>query len=308
MEIDALIENEPLVSVGIPCYNRPKGLRHTLEQIINQTYKNIEIVISDNCSPDQFIGLVIREFAMKDNRIKHVRQPKNIGAYNNFKYVLNASKGKYFMWAADDDEWDPSFIEEGIKVINGTQFSIMPMSEVDVLTRKTQARRAVKLPPLSINNNSYQNACDFCTNIQPVLFYGIHFRETLLPLLKYNWSWDFFDIVLLLYVIINSNFTIINRPHLFTVGVDELEYEIKYADNDSKLKYRNAFIVPMKFICMSKKLSKKEKALLIIKWNTTIFRLYCHHEKNKNRFVDFFIVGCGKFFLRQINSIKKRLL
>ena len=49
-----LIENKhPLVSVGIPTYNRPKGLKRLLKQIQNQTYKNIEIIVSDNCSENE---------------------------------------------------------------------------------------------------------------------------------------------------------------------------------------------------------------------------------------------------------------
>ncbi|MBU4370171.1 glycosyltransferase [Patescibacteria group bacterium] len=45
--------NQQLVSVGIPTYNRPESLRRTLECITSQTYKNLEIIISDNCSPNQ---------------------------------------------------------------------------------------------------------------------------------------------------------------------------------------------------------------------------------------------------------------
>jgi len=103
--------DEPLVSVGIPCYNRPEGLRRTLECITGQTYTNLEIIVSDNCSPNPEVERVGREFAEKDPRVKYVRQSDNLGALPNFHYVLRTANGKYFMWGSDDDEWSPNFIE-----------------------------------------------------------------------------------------------------------------------------------------------------------------------------------------------------
>lgn len=104
------MDNGPLVSVGIPCYNRPEGLRRTLECICGQTYRNLEIIISDNCSPDPDVERVAREFACKDSRIQYYRQSVNEGPAFNFKFVLEKATGEYFMWAADDDEWDSSFV------------------------------------------------------------------------------------------------------------------------------------------------------------------------------------------------------
>jgi glycosyltransferase involved in cell wall biosynthesis len=100
----------PLVSVGIPTYNRPDGLRRTLECITGQTFKNLEIIVSDNCSPGEETERVVREFMANDNRIQYYRQDVNRGSAFNFLFVLGRAKGEFFMWAADDDEWDPSFI------------------------------------------------------------------------------------------------------------------------------------------------------------------------------------------------------
>lgn len=101
----------PLVSVGIPTYNRPKGLHRTLECITGQTYKNLEIIVSDNCSPRPEIEAIVREFMAKDSRIQYFRQEKNKGGLFNSKFVLEKATGEYFMWAADDDKWESIFIE-----------------------------------------------------------------------------------------------------------------------------------------------------------------------------------------------------
>ena len=100
----------PLVSVGIPTYNRPYGLQRTLNCITQQTYRNLEIIVSDNCSTDPEIDVIVRNFISKDCRIQYFKQDFNKGPAFNFKFVLEKASGKYFMWAADDDGWEPEFI------------------------------------------------------------------------------------------------------------------------------------------------------------------------------------------------------
>ena len=100
------MENSPLVSVGIPTYNRPKSLIRTLNSILHQTYKNLEIIISDNCSTNADVEKIVMKLCSKDSRIKYFRQKKNMEAAYNFNFVKNNSNGKYFMWLADDDWLD----------------------------------------------------------------------------------------------------------------------------------------------------------------------------------------------------------
>ena len=103
--------DQPLVSVGIPTYNRPEGLRKTLECITGQTYQNLEIIISDNCSPSRETETVVQEFMGKDSRIQYFRQEENKGPTFNFQFVLEMATGEYFMWAADDDIFETFFIK-----------------------------------------------------------------------------------------------------------------------------------------------------------------------------------------------------
>jgi len=107
--------SKPLVSVGIPAYNRPEGLRRTLESITGQTYRNLEIIVSDNCSPDPNVGHIAREFQKLDNRIQYFRQTENTGAMSNFRFVLGKARGEYFMWAADDDFISEDFIWQAVQ-------------------------------------------------------------------------------------------------------------------------------------------------------------------------------------------------
>jgi glycosyltransferase involved in cell wall biosynthesis len=100
-----------LVSIGLPTYNRHDALRKVLGIIAAQTYHNLEIIISDNASPDEKVKEVIEEFASKDSRIKHYRQDENIGVLANAEFVLRQARGEYFTWFSDDDWRSPEFIE-----------------------------------------------------------------------------------------------------------------------------------------------------------------------------------------------------
>src|SRR5581483_12411158 len=99
---------DPLVSIGLPVYNG-KHLREALNSLQSQTYKNIEIIISDNASTDS-TAKICRTY-LRDSRIKYIRQKANIGAAKNFNFVLSKAKGEYFMWAAGDDVWNENYIK-----------------------------------------------------------------------------------------------------------------------------------------------------------------------------------------------------
>jgi glycosyltransferase involved in cell wall biosynthesis len=91
------MNNFPLVSIGVPTYNRPEGLRIALDAIVRQTYPNIEVIVSDNASPGDEVTATMNEFCKKDSRILFYRQQKNLGPVNNFRFVLEKATGKYFM-------------------------------------------------------------------------------------------------------------------------------------------------------------------------------------------------------------------
>lgn len=84
-----------------------------------QSWENIEIIISDNASnhPDSTETEKRIRKLDKDNKVRYFRQSKNIGAANNFKFVLDQSGGSYFMWNADDDIRSNNFIETQIRFL-----------------------------------------------------------------------------------------------------------------------------------------------------------------------------------------------
>jgi len=102
-----------LVTIGIPTYNRADGyLRQALESALNQTYKNIEVIVSDNCSTDN-TEAVVRAFS--DQRLRYFRHDENIGANNNFNFCVEQARGDYFLLLHDDDMIDSDFVHVCMK-------------------------------------------------------------------------------------------------------------------------------------------------------------------------------------------------
>lgn len=103
----------PLVSILIPVYNRESIISETLECAINQTYKNIEIIISDNCSTDNTWS-ILEEYSKKDNRIKIFKNETNIGPVLNWKKCIDNVKGEFTKILWSDDLISIDFIEKTI--------------------------------------------------------------------------------------------------------------------------------------------------------------------------------------------------
>ena len=99
-----------LVSIGLPTYQGEARIARALESLCAQTYSEIEIIVSDNGSSDRTMEIA-EAHASRDPRIQVFRQKENTGRINNFLFVLARARGDYFMWAGDDDEWEPQFVE-----------------------------------------------------------------------------------------------------------------------------------------------------------------------------------------------------
>ena len=108
--------NNFIVSIGLPIHNGEFFLKKRIDSILNQTFKNFELIISDNASSDE-TRKICEEYAKQDSRIQYIHQKKNIGALQNFKFVLQNAIGKYFVWAAVDDLWESTFLSKNIEIL-----------------------------------------------------------------------------------------------------------------------------------------------------------------------------------------------
>jgi len=181
----------PKVSIGLPVYNGEEFIHKRLESILNQTFTNFELIISDNASSDKTPN-ICEEYAKKDKRIRYVRQKKNMGAKWNFNFVLQEAKFEYFVWAAVDDIWLPSFLEKNIMILESKKNVVASMSKFrfygelnDPLIKKKVFLKKIGLRfgskdahPIS---GSYENRIrTFFKKSQWIMFYAIFRTDKLL--------------------------------------------------------------------------------------------------------------------------------
>lgn len=110
------IRSGPIVTVGMPVYNGEQHLAKAIESILEQDFQDFEFLISDNGSDDATPDICIH-YERTDDRIKYYRYPKNSGSYRNFRRLVEASSGKYFMWASADDLREKTMITDCLPVL-----------------------------------------------------------------------------------------------------------------------------------------------------------------------------------------------
>ena len=113
---------EELISVIIPVYNVEKYIRYCLDSVINQTYKNLEIIIVDDGTKDSS-GEIAEEYAVKDSRIKVIHK-ENGGLSDARNVGLDAATGKYIAFLDSDDVITLDFYEYLYNIIKEKDYDI----------------------------------------------------------------------------------------------------------------------------------------------------------------------------------------
>jgi glycosyltransferase involved in cell wall biosynthesis len=103
--------DEPLVSIGVPTFNRAGTLTRTLESALGQSYRRLEVVVSDNASSDGTREICER-YAAEDRRVRYLRQGENVGPTANFNTLFAECQGDFVMMLADDDWIDRDYVAE----------------------------------------------------------------------------------------------------------------------------------------------------------------------------------------------------
>ena len=107
---------EDLVDVLVATYNTDATyLKKQIQSILKQTYQNLHIYISDDCSTKPEIKEILKEFAQKDKRIKLFLQSQNLGYNKNFEFLLNQSTAEYITFSDHDDIWYLDKIEKSLQ-------------------------------------------------------------------------------------------------------------------------------------------------------------------------------------------------
>jgi glycosyltransferase involved in cell wall biosynthesis len=104
------------LSVGLAVYNGERYLREAIDSILSQTYKDFELIISDNASTDA-TETICQAYAAQDCRIRYSRNATNIGGVNNQNRTFDLARGRYFRLAAHDDVCAPTLFQRCVEVL-----------------------------------------------------------------------------------------------------------------------------------------------------------------------------------------------
>lgn len=134
----------PLVSVGIPVFNGSNYIKQAIESVLKQSYADIELLISDNCSTDNTYE-ICKSYMESDPRIILSRNESNLGAAPNFNKVFHLASGKYFMWLSHDDYIELNFIKECINILELSSSTVLCQSNLSIIDENNNFLKAHKL-------------------------------------------------------------------------------------------------------------------------------------------------------------------
>lgn len=169
--------NLTILSIGLPIYNGEEFIKKRIESILNQTFKDFELIISDNASTDN-TQMICQACLKKDKRIRYIRHEENMGEIWNFNFILEKAAMKYFVMAAGDDIWSKEFLEKNIEFLEKNIEFVGSIGEVSLFNRNGNN---VKL----INNTK---------KFQYAMSINGDFEKRLSTYLKYNAATQYYSV------------------------------------------------------------------------------------------------------------------
>lgn len=138
------IENS-IVTIGLPVHNGEETIKKTLDSIMTQTFTDFQLIISDNCSTDN-TAKICEEYSNNKYKITYFRQKKKICTLENFKFILDSTNSKYFVWLAADDWWNPRFLEKNINILQKNKKIVGSISKIfnEDLDPKQKQQQGIK--------------------------------------------------------------------------------------------------------------------------------------------------------------------
>lgn len=147
----------PHVTIGMPVYNGERFIREAIDSLLAQSFRDFELLISDNASTDATPD-ICQAYAARDSRVRYVRQPHNVGLFGNVEFVMRNGRAAYFMVCGDDDVYREDYLERLLPILEAdpsvglvySDFgyvredgSTLPTGRTSLLDRRASRFRAV---------------------------------------------------------------------------------------------------------------------------------------------------------------------
>tara|TARA_B110000003_G_C16566456_1_gene502576 strand:+ start:503 stop:1255 length:753 start_codon:yes stop_codon:yes gene_type:complete len=153
-----------IVSIITPSFNSEKFIKSCIKSVINQTYKNWEMLIVDDCSIDN-TARFIKEIAEKDARIKGVYLDKNIGSAAARNIAIQKASGRYIAFLDSDDLWDPEKLEKQISFMKDKSIVFSYSSYHSISEDGSKCFGIIKAPSIIRYNDYLKNTIIGCLTV-----------------------------------------------------------------------------------------------------------------------------------------------
>jgi len=170
------------VTVGVPVYNGAAFLEKCLACLRDQTYRDIEVLIFDNCSEDATPEIAQR-FCAADPRFRYFRQPEDKGVMRNFQELLEAAKAPFFMWRAHDDTSDLNYIETLLALLLGHPERDLAVSRTVSALPDGRITRVCSVSPLIGKGGEIDRFAQLFRTHESWV-YGLYRQEALIPIFR----------------------------------------------------------------------------------------------------------------------------
>jgi glycosyltransferase involved in cell wall biosynthesis len=204
----------PRISVTLPVFNGERYIAQAIRSILDQTYRDFKLIISDNASTDA-TEEICRAFEAQDPRVRYIRQPRNIGASPNFNICYELASGEYFKWAAHDDYVDPEYLRACIKALDANPDAVLCQSLVRLIDNQDRLIEVNR--PVAPEAASPRPSARFAArmrNPRCLEIWGVIRRKALRESVLIG-SYVGMDRALLLELALRGRFVLIDQP-LFT--------------------------------------------------------------------------------------------
>lgn len=127
--------NLPLVTACLPAWNAASFIQKTLECLANQTYDNLEVIISDDASSDQTV-MICQEFIHNHPNFRIIKQGQNLGWIDNVNFLLGEAikvQSKYLFFAFHDDLLDPNYVSSLVEKLEQNDDAVLAFSDMETI-------------------------------------------------------------------------------------------------------------------------------------------------------------------------------
>ncbi len=121
---------QPKVTVGLLAYNEALHVRSAIQSITDQSFSDFEILVGNNKSTDGTTEIVA-EMAQRDQRIRHIVHPVNIGAVQNWNRLIQLAHGQYFVLAGGHDLWTSDYLEKLVAELDSNHHAVIAFAKTE---------------------------------------------------------------------------------------------------------------------------------------------------------------------------------